>query len=76
MISDLFEVVGRFLLFLLVFFIKSVILFSDIFYELDDGLIMVVVNRIFYLLVMEVGVEMLEEELKQLRDAVFDDSAL
>ena len=72
MILHFLVTVGGFLLFL--FLIKTLILLSDVFNELDDGLIMEIIDAIFDLVIMNKGIVVLEERLKQLRDTVFDSS--
>ena len=59
------------LLFLLL--VDCVVRFADVFDELNDSLVVVIVDAVLYVLVVDEGVEVLEERLEKLGDAVLDD---
>lgn len=51
-------------------------LFSNVFYELDDGLVVEVEDAVFDLFSLLVVVEVVEEGVEELADAVLDDHLL
>lgn len=74
MILDLFQ--RTFLLWLLFLFIDGLILFSDIFDELDDGLVVEVINAVLItLILLEEGI-VSEEGAEKLCNTVLDDHLL
>lgn len=75
-VSHLFEIVDGFLLFFLLLLVQGVVFLADVLDELYNGLIVVIIDTIFNLLVVDEGVEVVQEGLKELRNAVFDNLPL
>jgi hypothetical protein len=57
-------------------FVEGVVGLADVLDELDDGLEVVVVDAVLDVFVVDEGVEVVEERLEELGDAVLDDALL
>lgn len=74
-ILDFFEVVRQVVSFFF-FFFQTLILLTDVFDELNDALVMIVIDTVLDLFVVDKGIVVPQEGFKELRNTILDSSLL